>query len=118
MDLPDARSALDASNICVKKSRPRSFNVILDRVAQSIRKAIRLGLKSAVTDIPAIMYGEPHYDINEATRFVKETLEARGYWVVRNDNVATIAIGWEHASTGEGSAENECTELDKYDIGL
>jgi hypothetical protein len=82
-------------------------------VARTLKQAIGVRLTSTIVDLPVIVFGEPRYDIDDVTRYIKETLEARGYHVETYRGVPSVAIDW----AGPRS-ETRAPGRDKFDIGL
>ena len=123
MNIPDAATALEeACRPRKARSQPKAYMRAMTAVMGSISRAVSLGLKSTVVDVPTFVFGEPRFDVDDVTEHVRQDLVQRGYTVDTFPGVPSIAISWGQASraqktaerTGEG--EEPCPE--QYDVGL
>ena len=119
--IPHATEALEASH---RPRRPRTHVRILERaiatVLEAIARAIKAGMVSTVVEVPTFVFGEPMFQITDVTQYVKESLEARGYWVLVYPSTPVIAVGW-GTDQGEGKQSSErgrSRTRSHYDVGL
>jgi len=91
-------------------------------VMTSISRAVSLGLKSTVVDVPTFVFGEPRFDVDDVTEHVRQDLVQRGYTVDTFPGIPSIAISWGRATRAQINAadpgDSGQTGANQYDVGL
>jgi len=72
--------------------RKETYKHILEQFDKKIRKAVRIGQKSVLLEVPTFVWGFPMYDHGSATLYLERQLDKLGYKVNRNAHY--LAISW------------------------
>jgi hypothetical protein len=97
---------VEAQRRSVKKE---TYKHIMEQFDKKIRKAVRIGEKSATLEVPGFVWGFPLYDVISAAAYLERQLTNLGYNVKRSETI--LIVTW-----GKGGIKAEAVENLERDL--
>ena len=94
-----------------KQRKRKVYNDIYDKVKIRINHYTKFGQTECVYEVPRLIYGLPHIDLDEISYYIEDKLKSEGFGVTRL-NSTTIHISWMETVINEQLRRNKLKKLE------